>query len=179
MSESRASSRYAKALMELSLEQGVLEEVHNDMQMFAQVVAENRALELMLQSPVVPHVRKFAVLSQIFENRVHPISFTIIRIITSKNREELLPDIAREFHRQYNLHKQIQVAEITTTIPLIDSERQEFLRVANQISNKQIELTEKVEPALIGGFVLQIGDTQIDQSVRTKLQRLKYQFVKS
>lgn len=179
MSESRASSRYAKALIELSLEQGVLEEVHNDMQMIDQVVSENRALELMLSSPIVPHIRKFAVLNEIFKARVSPITFTIIKIITDKNREALLPGIAQEFHKLYNLHKQIQVAQITTTIPMVESERQEFLRVARQIANKQIELREKVDPALIGGFVLQIGDTQIDQSVKSKLQRLKYQFVKS
>ena len=179
MADNRAASRYAKALLELSLEKGVLEEVHNDMQSFAQVVAENRGLELMLQSPIVPHVRKYAVLKEIFQNRVHPISFSIIEIITRKNREQLLPSIATEFHKLYNTHKNIQVAEVITTYPLEAAQRQEFMDLVKRISQKQVELKEKVDPALIGGFVLQVGDQQIDESIRTKLQRLKYQMAKS
>lgn len=179
MVESRASIRYAKALLELAIEKGLLEEVHNDMQSFAQVVAENRLLELMLQSPVVPHIKKFAVLQELFQSRVHPVSFSIIEIITRKNREELLPGIATEFHKLYNTQKNIQVAEVTTTYPLDEAQRNEFLRVAREISRKQIELRETVDPKLIGGFVLQVGDQQMDQSIRTQLQRLKNQMVKA
>ncbi len=179
MADSRAAVRYAKALLELSLERGVLEEVHTDMQSFAQVVSENRGLSLMLQSPIVPHVKKYAVLKEVFQNRVHPISFTIIEIITRKNREELLYDIAVQFHKLYNAHKNIQVAEVVTTYPLEASQRQEFVDLVKQISQKQVELKEKVDPTLIGGFVLHVGDQQIDESIRTKLQRLKQQMVKS
>jgi F-type H+-transporting ATPase subunit delta len=57
MADNRAAARYAKALIELSLEKGVMEEVHTDMQSFAQVVAANRGLDLMLQSPIVAHVK--------------------------------------------------------------------------------------------------------------------------
>jgi F-type H+-transporting ATPase subunit delta len=119
------------------------------------------------------------VLKEIFQNRVHPISFSIIEIITRKNREELLPSIATEFHKLYNSHKNIQVAEVTTTYPLDAGQRQEFTDLVKRVSGKQVELREKVDPALIGGFVLQVGDQQIDESIKTKLQRLKYQMVKS
>ena len=179
MADNRAAARYAKALIELSLEKGVMEEVHTDMQSFAQVVAANRGLDLMLQSPIVAHVKKYAVLKEIFQNRVHPVSFSIIEIITRKNREELLPSIATEFHKLYNSHKNIQVAEVTTTYPLDATQRQEFTDLVKRISGKQVELREKVDPGVIGGFVLQVGDQQIDESIKTKLQRLKYQMVKS
>ncbi len=179
MSESRAAVRYAKALLELSLEKGVLEEVHNDMQLFSQVVADNRGLELMLLSPIVPHHKKHTVLKEIFQAKVHPVSFSIIDIITRKNREEILFDIATAFHRQYNSYKNIQVAEVTTTYPLDEVQRRKMNTLVEKTTGKRVELHEKIDPKLLGGFVLKIGDRQIDESVKGKLQRIQQQLVNS
>jgi F-type H+-transporting ATPase subunit delta len=176
MAENRASVRYAKALLELAIEKGVLEDVHNDMVFFANTVAENRNLELMLLSPVVPHFKKYTVLEEIFKSRVHLVSFSIFQIITKKNREEILFDVSKEFHRQYNLHKGIIKAQVTTTYPLEETQRQEFKRIVAEATGKIVELEEKVDPSLIGGFVIQVGDQQIDESIKHKLRRLQHTF---
>lgn len=179
MVETRAASRYAKALLELAQEQKVLEQVHEDMLFFARTVEENRGLLLMLQSPVVPHFKKFNTLKEIFQKRVHPTTFTIFEIITRKNREGILYDIAKTFHQLYNSFNNIQVAQVVTTFPLDDQQRSHFRRITEEITGKKIELQEKIDPALIGGFVLRIGDKQVDESIKGKLQKLQYDFIYS
>ncbi len=173
MAESRAAARYAKALLDLAVEQGVVEQVHTDMQFFAQVCEENRGLVNMLDSPIVPHYKKHAVLKEIFQSRVSPVAFSIFDIITRKNREEILFDVARAFHAQYNQYKGIQPAQVTTTFAMDESLRSRFKGIVTDITGKQVELQEKVDASLIGGFVLNIGDKQIDESVKGKLQKLQ------
>lgn len=176
MVESRAASRYAKALLELAIEQKVLDQVHEDMLFFTRTVDENRALLLMLQSPVVPHHKKYAVLHDLFQKRVHPITFSIFDIITKKNREGILYDIAKAFHEQYNVYNNIQVAQVITTFPLDEQLRARFKKLTEETTGKKVELKEEVDPKLIGGFVLRVGDKQIDESIKHKLLKLQYDF---
>lgn len=177
--ESRAAHRYAKALLELAQEQGVLEQVNQDLLLFKQVCDENRGVFLMLQSPVVPHYRKMNVLREIFQQRVHPVTYSIFEIITRKNREKILYAVAVSFHEQYNVQKNIQVAHVITTFPLDEPMRNQFLRLTEETTGKKIELEEKVDPNLIGGYILRVGDRQIDESIKGKLQKLQYDFMHS
>ena len=176
MAESRVAYRYAKALIELAQEKNVLEQVHEDMQFFAKTIDENRSLYLLLQSPIVPHARKYNVMKGLFQNRVHPITFSIFDIITKKNREEVLYDVAKAFHQLYNVQKNIHVAHVTTTFPLDEQLRAKFKQMAGETLGRKIELQEKIDPSLIGGFILRVGDRQIDQSIKSKLHRLEQEF---
>ncbi len=176
MSEYRIASRYAKSLLGLADEQGSLEEVNKDMLMFSELASENRDLVLMLKSPVVPHSKKLAVLNQVFDGKVHKLTMAIFQILTKKQREAYLPAIATEFHHQYNVRKGIEEATITTTFALDAALRKEFEGIVKSISGKKVELTEKIDEEIIGGFVLKIGDRQIDDSLSSKLSALKLKF---
>lgn len=179
MSEYRIASRYAKSLLDLSVEKGQLEEVNKDMMMFSDLVNENRDLLLMLKSPIITHDKKLSILKKLFEGQVNDLTLSIFQILTKKHREAYLPQIAAEFHHQYNLHQGIEEATVTTTFPLSDNLRSEFEKAVAQISNKGVELTEVVDESLIGGFVLKIGDRQIDDSVSSKLKALRVEFTKN
>lgn len=177
MSDTRAASRYVKSLLGLAVERGVLEEVNTDMQMFDRVCMANRNLVNMLRSPIIRHEKKKNVLYALFKDRVNPLTFDIIDILTRKNREPLLPTIAKEFHVAYNVYKEIGKATVTTTVPMDAALRAEIEAVVKQLSNKtEIELTEKVDPNLIGGFVLNVGVRQIDASIGSKLKHLMLKF---
>jgi F-type H+-transporting ATPase subunit delta len=177
MSDTRAASRYVKSLLGLAVERGVLEEVNNDMQMFDRVCSGSRDLVNMLRSPIIRHEKKKNVLNALFKDRVNSLTFDLIEILTRKNREPLLPAIAKEFHVAYNVYKGIGKATITTTVPMDAVLRAEIEAVVKQLSNKtQIELTEKTDPSLIGGFVLNVGDRQIDASISGKLKHLRLKF---
>jgi F-type H+-transporting ATPase subunit delta len=177
MADLRVASRYVKSLLDLAVEQGTLDQVHQDMQLFAKVCDENRAFALLLKSPVIRHDKKKEVLSKLFEGKVNKLTMAIFNIITAKNREPLLPAIAKEFHNAYNTYKNIGRAFVTTAIPLDEKLRKEILEITQKLSDRnQVELTEKVDSSLIGGFVLNVGDKQVDASIKNKLKTLKVKF---
>lgn len=177
MADYRVAIRYVKALLSLAQEQGVVEELHRDMQLIAHVCRTNFDLVSMLRSPIVRHDKKKAILEKIFKGKVHSLTLAVIGILTRKNREALLPDIAAAFHHAYSEFKGIQKAVITTTIPLDDKLRKEIEGIVKGMGDKKlIELEEKVDSHLIGGFVLQVGDRQLDASISSKLKSLRVLF---
>lgn len=179
MSEYRIASRYAKSLLDLAVEQGELEEVNKDMLLFSQMIDENRDFELMLKSPIISHDKKLTILTQVFDGKVNALTMSIFQILTKKHREAYLPQIAAEFHHQYNFNQGIEEATVITTFALDDKLKAEFSKVVEQISKKKVELTEQVDESLIGGFILKIGDRQIDDSVSSKLKALRVEFTKN
>lgn len=177
MADIRAASRYVKSLLGLAVEKKVLDEVHRDMLLFSQAVSDSRQLELLLQSPVIKHDQKLEILKKIFGGKVHSLTMAFFEIITRKNREPILASVAREFHNAYNDYKGIGKATVTTAIPLDAKSRAEFEKLVKEYSEKkEIELIERVDPELIGGFVLNVGDRQVDASIRNKIKTLKVKF---
>jgi F-type H+-transporting ATPase subunit delta len=177
MAGSRAASRYVKSLLSLAVEQKVLDEVHRDMLLFSEVAAKSRPLVLMLENPIIKHHIKLTVLKKVFQGKVHNLSMAFFDIIVRKNREPILVSIAREFHNAYNEYKDIGKATVTTAVPLDTKLRAEFEKLVLQYSDKKhIELLEEVDPELIGGFVLNVGDRQVDASIQSKIKTLKLKF---
>lgn len=177
MSEFRAAIRYAKSLLELAEEKGVLEEVHNDMQEFDQLCKQSREFELMLKNPVIKNDKKIAILKEIFKGKVSNMTMEIFNLISKKNREAILPVIAREFHKQYNVLKGIEVAKVTTAVALNEDLKDQMAALVRKISDKdKVELTEIVDPDIIGGYILKVGDRQIDDSLKSKLKALELKF---
>lgn len=177
MTESRVASRYVKSLLSLAVEQNALDQVHSDMLSFSKVVKENRDFALMLRNPIIKHDKKREVLEKIFTGKVNKLTLAIFDIITSKNREPLLPAIAEEFHHAYNAYKNVGEASVTTAVPLDAQLRSELEKIVRKLSDKKdVELKEKVDADMIGGFVLNVGDRQIDASIKNKLNALKVKF---
>lgn len=176
-SYTKVAQRYVKSLLGLAVEQGVLEQVHQDMQLFSKTCEASRPFVMMLRSPIVRHEKKREVLHALFENKVNKLTFSIIDIITKKNREPLLPAIASEFHNAYNDYKGIGKASVTTAVPLDEKAKSQIDEMVKKLSNRsQIELDQRLDESLIGGFVLNVGDRQIDASVKNKLKSLKVKF---
>ena len=179
MSENRVAKRYARSLIGLANERNELELVHKDMQNFKDTIKESRDLALALKSPVLPTEKKKAILDAVFKD-VHQFTKAFFDIITRKNRADLLPEIATEFHKQYNILSGIQVAQITTASPLTSEMREEFISLIKRISDKEkIQLQEKLNKDIIGGFVLTVGDKQIDDSLKSKLNQLRRELVQN
>ncbi|MCF0073182.1 ATP synthase F1 subunit delta [Dyadobacter sp. CY261] len=177
MSVSIVASRYAKSLIELAKEQNVLDTVYQDMLLFKDTADKNRGLMLALKSPVVRHEKKLGILNALFKARVSPVSFAIFDIITKKNRESILDEIAVEFIKAYNIYQGIENATVVTPTPLTDELRKQFNDIVAKATGKTVQLAEKVDTALIGGYVLTVGDRQIDASLRSRLNELKLQLV--
>lgn len=174
MADQRVAARYAKSLLDLGKEMGTLSAVKEDMDLLSKTMAESRELRLLLRNPIVKHDKKLAILNAIFKGKVSDMTLRFFTILTEKNRESAIEGIGPEFLAQYNAMQGIQSAEVTSATPLTAVARLEIRKlVTQQTGHAEVQLTEKVDPELIGGFVLRVGDNQIDDSVRTSLRRMR------
>ena len=178
MRSHRAASRYAKSLLELAQEQKILDEVYADMQLFSAVAEQNRVFAIMLRNPIITHDKKRNILHALFEKRMNKLTLLSFDLITKKNRENILEQVAKEFQFQYHNLKGLQHAEISTTIELDEKLRKRFNDLVEEISGKTSDLSEVVDEDLVGGFVLKVGDYRLDQSIRTQLQNIKKELTK-
>jgi len=176
MSDIRVAARYAKSLIDLAQEKGVLEEVHADMQLFSKTVRDNRDFKLFLTNPIIKHDKKLVILQRVFQNKVQPLTQTFFSIVTQKHREAILDSVATEFIRQYNVIKGIEIASITTAVPLSPELRAQVNQKIASLTGKTVQLIEKVDQNMIGGFILRVGDKQVDDTIRTDLRHLKQKF---
>ncbi|AGA76887.1 ATP synthase F1 subunit delta [Echinicola vietnamensis] len=177
MSVKRVASRYAKSLMELADERGILKEVQQDMQSLLEVAGSNRDFALMLRSPIVKPDVKAKVIKKIFSGTAQELTLSFYDIISRKHREDIIADIAKAFLELYNQRQGIQVAQVTTTFPMTEDLRKVFADVVKDVSGKpKVELVEKVDQNIIGGFVLKVNDRQLDESMNSKLKALRLQF---
>jgi F-type H+-transporting ATPase subunit delta len=177
MSNHRVAHRYTKSILELSIEKGILEEVYADFVKLSSMVKGTRDLDLMLNNPVISSEKKLKVLNALYATGAQKMTLTFFEIISRKGREDILVDIAKEFESQYNAHKSIQVAELTTTFPIDEKLRNQFIGIVKEISGlKTVQLVEKINSELIGGYVLKVNDRQLDESLSSKLRELKAEF---
>ncbi|GAB4251028.1 MAG: ATP synthase F1 subunit delta [Ekhidna sp.] len=176
MSEGRIAVRYAKPILELAEENKVLDKVKADMEAFSGICKENRDFSLMLKSPIIPHLKKAEILKKTFSGKVNDLTLKTFDLITRKNREGILEAIANEFVHLYNQKKGISEVTVTTSIKLDAGMRKSFEALSKKVTGKEPILSEKVNPEIIGGFVLKYDDKQIDDSVRGQLKDLELKF---
>jgi F-type H+-transporting ATPase subunit delta len=173
MSEYRIASRYSKSLIDLAVEKNQLDDIKADMELFSKVCKENRDFVLMLNNPILESLKKAAIIKKIFKGKVQEMTSLFFDLVSRKHRESVLPEMAKVFKELYNEHKGIITAEVTTTFKLDESLRSEVIKIVKEISGKEVELNEKVNEALIGGFLIRVGDKQIDETVQSKLNDLR------
>ncbi|MEM7297061.1 MAG: ATP synthase F1 subunit delta [Bacteroidota bacterium] len=176
MSNGRIAARYAKPLLELAEEKKVLDQVKDDMVTFSTVCQESRDFSLMLQSPIIPHLRKAEILKKMFGGKVNDLTLQIFDLITRKNRESVLEAVAEEFVHHYNAKKGLSEVTVTTSFKLDAELRKSFEKLAKDVTGNEPIISEKVDPEIVGGYILKLGDTQIDDSVRGQLKDLKLKF---
>lgn len=179
MKGSLAAKRYAKSLLALALEQGNVDAVHGDMKLVGQAVSDSRELKSFLISPIVKSEKKVEILAEIFKGKITDLTNQFIKLVTEKGREALLPTIAVAFEEAYRAHKNISTVEVTSAIALTEEQKKRILAIAAKQGAANAEVIEKVDPSLIGGFVMRMGDKQIDASISNRINTLKQELIKN
>ncbi len=176
--DSRISKRYAKSLLDFAVEKGVLEEVRSDMALLDKTFRASKELVAVLRSPIIKIDVKGNVLRALFADKVNSITLEFVRIVAKKNRESIIPDIARSFAGLYLSHEGIVTAEVITAVALSDGQRKKVHKFISTFGDK-VELNEKVNPKIIGGFIVRVGDKQYDESIANRLINLKTELTKN
>ncbi len=177
MASTKSAARYAKALLDLTLENGSVEAVEKDLIRFVQVVKESNDFRIFLNSPVVRDDKKIAIYQKVFEG-FNPVTMQFFALVTKNGREQLLPEIAAQFERQLMKNRGIVSGSIVSATPLTEKTKQEILDRIAPAFEGSLQLSESVDPSLLGGFVIRIEDKQIDASVANKLKELRQELVK-
>ena len=179
MKHKRAAIRYAKALIQLSIEKKCLKETYHDMLLVGSVCRENKDLRLLLDSPIIKSKKKLEILKQIFDAKICSLTELYITIITNKKRESLIPQISHSFITQYKKHLNIQEATITTSTKIPQQIKDKVVEYVEQQGAQKVELKEVVDENIIGGAIIRIDDKQLDLSVASEISELRQMFNKN
>ena len=177
MPNPRLAARYAKSLLDLSVERGQLETIYNDMLFLHETCRSSREFVNFLHSPVIKPDKKGKILDIILDGKISPLTTAFIKLLLHKERESYLPEIAPAFVDQYKTYKGIQVVKLTTAVPVGEEVKKAILQKVQSVQNgHSIELDTAVREELIGGFVLEIGGRMVDSSIAHELNNIRKQF---
>ena len=172
---SRAAIRYAKAMLENAISAGRTESINKDMKTILETVTANPELNTFLVNPTVKPEAKYNVLSEVFAS-VESETKGLFKLLQANKRFEILEKIAFQYNVQFDVLNGVEVARVTTAFPLTAELEAQVLAKIASFSDKKITLENHVDPSIIGGFILRIGDKQYNASVANRLQELKREF---
>ena len=172
MTGSRAALRYARALLSLAKDKNVAKEVNEDMNLIGRTIKSSSELRAVLKSPVVKESAKRKALHQIFKD-VHPVTLGLFGILAENNRLELLTMITTRYRELYNELMGIQVAKVTTAVPLTPALEAKIQAKVRELTGNEAEIKNIVDESIIGGFILRVGDMQYNASVASQLTSIR------
>ncbi|MDH3323447.1 MAG: ATP synthase F1 subunit delta [Flavobacteriaceae bacterium] len=176
MKGTRAALRYAKATLNLAKDKGLAKDINNDMLLIDQTIDENPDLQIMLKSPIIKSGVKKSALTEIFAKNINPLTLGLINLLIENKRLPLLPLVAKEYVIIYDFLQGVEVALVTSAIPLTKELEASLLKKVEEIIGKQITVKNIVDPSIIGGFILRVGDKQYDASISHQLNSLLTKF---
>lgn len=176
MSEITVAVRYAKALIDLATEQKALDAVHEDMELFVHTIKANPQLNAVLANPIIYHDKKVKILDGVFGDKMSKVTISFFNLMVNKSRAEIIYPAALEFINQFDVVNNITTATVVSATELSEENKQTIIAEIKAETKGTVKLITRVDPDLIGGFVLTVGDRQIDTSISNSLARLKAEF---
>jgi len=165
-------------LFDAAKDAGRLPQIHEELGDFAAAVADVPELRNVLRNPQVDPKTKADLLEELLGG-ADALVRNFLRLVAEKGRIADIEEIAREFERLVAKEERRLNVELTTAYELSDDEAKAILGQIEQASGRKVDATRKVDPHLIGGFVLQAGSMRVDASVRGRLNRLRQELVTS
>lgn len=177
MKSTKSAGRYAKALLELALDQDKLALVEADMLQLIKMSEEVHDFYVFINSPLIQIEKKVAVIHSIFKD-FNEVTLKFLALVTNNGREGAMIEIAKQFIAQLMSHRGIVPVTIISAKTLDAQTKAQITSKISASIKGTLEITENVDESLIGGFIVRMGDHQIDASVSNQLNRLKQELVK-
>lgn len=176
MNYSQIAQRYARALFELAVEQGLVDETMSDMRQLSRIASSDQSFKSILRSPVIrPHI-KMKVASALFAKDFTPLSMKFIDLIIRKGRSLFIDAIASEYVEIAKIHKGILSVNLQSAAPMQEMELKNMTDQLAKASGFKIELDSTINPNLIGGFIVSFSGRRFDYSVRERLNKISKEF---
>lgn len=172
MSQSVVAKRYAKAFFEIASAHKLFAEFESDLSLVSEMLVSNPQLDALLQAPTMSIENKKKLLSESFPH-LQVMTKNLLFLLIDRHRFELVREIYTQFHR-LSLEAQGQVeAMVTSAFMLSDEDELQLIDVFQKMTGKVIRLKSRIDPDLLGGVVVQMGDRLYDGSLRTQLRRFQ------
>jgi len=169
-----ASLQYAKALADVALEQGSAEAVAKQLRAFGALYGESGELRVFLSSPAINRQAKHGVIEKLLERLGNSkILRNFLFVIADKQRTHILPEIIGSFEEEIRKRQGIAEAQISSAVELSATQKKELARTLERLTGKRVDAKYSLEPELLGGAVVRLGDTVYDGSVRHRLNELR------
>lgn len=172
MAGTRAAIRYAKAILSMADSIGVANEVNNDMILIASTIKGNTELSNFIQNPTISVDVKESALLEVFATS-NGVTKGLFHLLFENKRFEILEAIAVAYSNLFDTENGVEVAKVTTAIPMDAALETKVLAKIATLSDKKVTIKNIVDPAIIGGFILTIGDKQYNASIANRLQVLR------
>ena len=177
MASSIASARrYAQAILELALEQNDLDTWRHDLNVLAQVWSDPQ-MRAVLDDVRISKQKRSDRARQQLDMFISPLAMNMVLLLLSRGRTNLIPYISRQFEELERLRERKLVAQVTSALPLTEEQRTALRAQLAQRTGREVSLEERVDPEILGGLVIKVGDQLLDLSVAATLRRLRDQLV--
>jgi F-type H+-transporting ATPase subunit delta len=174
---SSVANRYSKALFELALEQGRLEEVEADLLGVKELITVNKDFSDLLLNPLIPLRVRSESISKLFKGKINQLTYNFFQLICQKKRTNLLLLIIDRFMARILDYRNIVSVEVISAHSLADDQINTINTKVAEIVDKKIQLEKKIDQNLIGGFIIKIKDTVIDLSVKRQIEKLRTKLI--
>jgi len=172
MANEKVARRYADAVFQLASEAGAVEPVKRDLHTLDSAIFEDASTREFFLSPVIDRKEKERVLAQAFEGNAHDIALHVLLLLVRKRRENLLREIVRQYDALELRGRGAEPLQITSSSQLPPAELHALVERLEKIYGKKFEVSQRIDPSLIGGLRIMMGDRRIDGSVEGRLEEL-------
>jgi len=181
MNTGTVSVRYAKALLAYAVESGVEDTVYAEMQILCDRLRQIRKVNELLANPTVGRADKISLLQTVISDdpeTLTQVTRDFITMVVNASREEYLLFMAQSYGQQYKKSKGITTVYLTSVLPLDDSRKSQIRGIVDTVvKEKTIEWVEKVDPSIIGGFILQIDGYRLDASTAQQIRKIRKELI--
>lgn len=174
MNLSKISIRYAKALFEFATEKKCIDAVKADMELLLNACVSNNEFKTFLANPTVTVSQKKTFFETLLKTKVKAETMQFLLLVVDNKRELFLEGIVRNFLERYRESKGVKSVTLSSSAPMSDAQKNKLIGFVEKKYNVKVELTEKIDKDLIGGFVLRVEDEQYDMSIASKLSKLRH-----
>lgn len=179
MAEQKVSARYALSLLDSAIQKNQLDIISNDVDFVFSVIKQNPNLNRMLENPVIKPEIKSSILTEIFSNKINSETMDFLLFVIRKKREEILFSILEKFKELRDLKLGFVNVNVSVASEFTDSQKNELQTRLENSLKKKVRMNYKVDEKILGGFIVQAGDTVYNASIKHQLELLKKHFVEA